>query len=492
MLLHDLLTRSARDVPDRVAVRGPEGPTSYRDLDALGNRLARALSSRGVVPGDRVGIHLDKSAMALATMQACLRLGAAYVPLDPRGPLERTVKITREAQLRLVVTSDDHAQRFASIATLCPSGCHADELETLESSELPPIDADEQSLAYILFTSGSTGIPKGVCISHRNALAFVNWAVDHLGLSCDDRLANHAPLHFDLSVLDIYGAFHCGASVHLLPELLSYVPTALVEFLEHRQITIVYAVPSILTLMIDDGGLLTTPGLAVRTVVFAGEPFALPPLRALRAAWPNARLFNFYGPTETNVCTSYEVKAIDPSRRDPVPIGTAASGDHVWAERPDGTIAQSGEEGELVATGPTVMLGYWGHPPVDGAPYRTGDIVRVLEDGGFEYVGRRDRMLKVRGQRVELGEIEATLLEHPEVRECAVVPIGRGDTLRLHAFVVARGDALPLLELRRHCATHLPAAWSVNAASCIPSLPLTRNGKIDRRALQRRAQETSP
>jgi acyl-coenzyme A synthetase/AMP-(fatty) acid ligase len=245
-------------------------------------------------------------------------------------------------------------------------------------------------------------------------------------------------------------------------------------------------------LMVDRGGLLAEPGLGLRAIVFAGEPYPVKQLRRLRKGLPGVRMFNWYGPTETNVCTGYEVRRIDPRRSLPVPIGRAASGDRVWAVKDDGAEAGVGESGELLVAGPTVSRGYWGREPHGDGPYRTGDIVRLEADGDYVYLGRRDDMVKIRGHRVEPGEVEAALLAHAEIRDAAVVAAGAGIDARLVAFLVAGAHAPPLLEIKRHCAGRLPRHMIVDRAIFLRELPLTRNGKVDRLALQRKADEEVP
>lgn len=464
--LHHLFARSAAQDPQRIAVVDAAGAATYAEVDALAHRIGRALRERGVVRGDRVGIWLEKSRASVAAMQAILRAGAAYVPLDLHSPPARIGKIVRDCDLRLVVT--DRALDDVACFAIASAPDGEDRLE--------PVAVMPGDLAYVLYTSGSTGTPKGVCISHRGARAFVDWAAAELALTKDDRLSSHAPFHFDLSVLDLYGAFSVGATVCLVPEAIAYMPQRLVAFVAEQRITVWYSVPSALALMLDQGEMSELSSL--RTIVFAGETFPMKQLRRLRAALPDVRLLNFYGPTETNVCTFHEVMDLAPEQTS-IPIGRASSGDEVWAVRPDGTTCVPGEEGELFVSGPSVMLGYWGQPPQDG-PYATGDVVRVLSQGVFELVGRRDRLVKVRGHRIELGDVEAALAEHEDVREVAVVVRGEGPEARLVACVVPARDPAPsLLTLKGHSAQRLPRYMILDELRVLPRLPRTTNGKLD-------------
>jgi amino acid adenylation domain-containing protein len=461
---------------------------SYGELDRAANRIGRALVEAGVGPGDRVGIWLEKSPHAVAAMQGALRIGAAYVPLDPFAPPSRIRGIVRDCGMAAVVTTSGRAEiglvdDLAGLpALLVPA---TDELLPDVSSEpLPVSGVGGDDLAYILYTSGSTGTPKGVCISHRNSLAFVEWAHGELAPSASDRFSNHAPFHFDLSVLDLYVAFMAGASVVLIPDGLQYLPSRLVELIATESITIWYSVPSALILMIDQGGLLDRADIHVRAWLFAGEPFPIQHLRRLFTRFEGCRFLNLYGPTETNVCTFFEVTEIPGDRLAPVPIGKACSGDEVWAVADDGRRAGAGEVGELMVAGPTVMLGYWGRQAQGVGPYATGDVVRFEADGNYAYLGRRDHLVKVRGHRIELGEVEATLTAHDAIGEVAVVVVGSGVDARLVAYAVLDGEEPPtLLEIKRHCAERLPRYMIVDAVRFVPELPRTRNGKVDRAGL---------
>jgi amino acid adenylation domain-containing protein len=482
VILHELVTDAARRDPDALAVASGEDTLTYGQLDELADRYAAALRARGLRPGERILIWGGKSTAAVALMQGALRAGAVYVPVTSANPTARVATIAEACEAVLVAVDEsalaraeqDTAGLSTVAAPLLPLGALLAEADTGDGQ--PPHASAPDDLAYILYTSGSTGTPKGVSISHTNALAFVTWAAALLDLRPTDRLSNHAHFNFDLSVFDLYGAFLAGASVHLIAPEMAYTPLQLAEFISNERITVWYSVPSALVLMMRDGKLLDRPQPAdLRACVFAGEPFALAQAQALFKHWPAVRLMNWYGPTETNVCTFYEISDADLARTRPLPIGSAASGDTITLDPPG--------EGEIVVTGPTVMLGYWGRPEHRG-PYRTGDIGRYDEDGQLEYAGRIDHMVKVRGQRIELGEIEAALDAHDSVAAAAVLVVGGGLESELHAVAVPTEGCRPrLLDLKVFSAARLPTYMVLDALHVTEALPLTPNGKIDRPAL---------
>lgn len=423
---------------DRPAILSKEGTLTYRELDRWANRFARIFA-----PGDRVAIHMEKSPRAVAAMLGALRAGAIYVPIDPRSPVPRVELILKDCGVRHVVRGD----------TPVPA------MDT--PPPRPPAREDE--LAYLLYTSGSTGVPKGVMLSHRNALAFVEWAADLVKLGPDDRVASHAPFHFDLSVFDLYATFRRGATVVLLDESVAVSPKGMVDTIHDFGITVWYSVPSALILMLDRGELETRGAQGLRTVIFAGEVFPIPWLRRAMQAVPHARFFNFFGPTETNVCLYHEVKVPPAPDAPPVPIGVPASGDRVEVR-----------DGELFVDGPTVMLGYWNGAPAPH-PYPTGDLVEQ-RDGVFLFRGRRDHQIKIHGYRVELGEVEAALHRHPAVREA----VAFAEDQTLTAVILPREKSLTVLEVKRHCAALLPRYMVPGDVRFVDELPRTSSGKIDR------------
>ncbi|HET8843200.1 MAG TPA: amino acid adenylation domain-containing protein [Ktedonobacteraceae bacterium] len=497
--LVDLVIRRAIQSRDAVAVKASDGIVTYGGLDSLANRFARRLAQLGVQQGDRVGIWLEKTTYTVAAMQGVLRLGAVYVPLDPLSPSSRVSVIVGDCAIRVLITSQQRASKLRAIVDLprllyfclddLESVFNWQSLQTLSDRPCENVPGTEDDMAYILYTSGSTGKPKGVCISNRNALAFVEWAVSELTIMPYDHLANHAPFHFDLSVFDLYAAFYSGASVCLIPDGFSYTPHHLVLFLVNEAITLWYSVPSVLILMMEQGTLLDVEHHALRAILFAGEPFPVKQLRRLYERWPWLRLLNLYGPTETNVCTFYTISCFPSDQVKSIPIGQACSGDTVWAQKEDGSVAGIGEEGELMVSGPTVMIGYWNLPGQGNRPYATGDRVRLVEDGNYLYLGRQDHMVKVRGHRIEPGDIEAVLTLHPQIQAAAVIVTGSGLDARLVAFVTLVASTTPtLLEIKRFCADRLPRYMIIDVLSVLPELPRTRNGKIDRLVLMQSAQ----
>jgi len=516
MLLHQFLDRSAQISPHHTAIEEDERETiTFHDLATLSNLLRDRLCQMGVCPGDRVGIYMRKSIDAVASIFGVLKTGSAYVPVDPGAPAARNAYILNDCSVRAVLVEKCFEERLRAEIGRGDETPHFLVLEetdgglslrqTLASlQEKDPAPAAEteivspDDLAYILYTSGSTGKPKGVMLSHQNAVSFIDWCSDVFDPHEKERFSSHAPFHFDLSILDIYVPIKHGATLVLIGTEIGKDPTRLAALIAEKRVTSWYSTPSILSLLAQYGKLQQHDYSALRTVLFAGEVFPIKHLRALQSLLPRPRYFNLYGPTETNVCTYYEIPVNIPEERtQPYPIGKVCSHFQAMAVDEQGQEISAGQEGELCISGSGVMQGYWNLPErtaraflIDSAGerwYKTGDIVVREADGNYIYVGRRDRMVKKRGYRIELGEIEAGLYRHPAVKEAAVIALSDDENgVQVKAFLSCKeNENRPsLIELKRFCAENLPLYMVPDLFAFRDVLPKTSTAKIDYQKLK--------
>lgn len=523
--LQQLLIESAQRFPDNVSVSFEQETLTYKQLDSLSNQLARSLQQTGLRKGDRVGIYLHKSLSSVISIFGILKAGGVYVPLDPNAPTKRLAFITRNCDIRILVTSGN---KLSNIPEYFNEGTPVESIVLMDEDHSLPVEVPDNvtvikwesvlsqsqdafpdpsvidnDLAYILYTSGSTGNPKGVMISHQTIFLFINWCYDTFNISPEDRVTSHAPLHFDLSTFDIFVTIKAGAAIVIIPEKLSIFPPRLTQFLQEEKITVTYLVPSILSLMVNYGNLEGFDLSKLRLVLFAGEVFPIKYLRELVSTVPHAEYYNLYGPTETNVCTYYKVQPedVDAQRTQPVPIGKACGNIEVFAVDDNGQIVtEPGIEGELWVRGSCVAQGYWGdyektstsfvvnpyQPNYEEIVYRTGDIVILHEDlVNWLFIGRQDHMIKSRGYRIEIGDIETAIYSHMDVNEAAVVPI-QDDLLgnRIIAFVVpVEGSSVYSEDLESYLLQQLPRYMVPESINILDALPKTSTGKIDRQSL---------
>jgi len=510
--LHHWLDASAARAPGKTAVVDPgKGEITYGALAGLTDRLRDRLAALGARPGDRIGMYLPKSIDSVATIFGILKTGAAYIPVDPGSPPWRAAFILTDAGVRAVVVDRAFVpaleEELGKLGRTLPllvldevgggRGLEAALAREAAAPAAKTMDPGLDGLAYILYTSGSTGKPKGVMLTHRAATSFVDWCSEVFQPTADDVFSSHAPFHFDLSVHDVYVPLKHGARLVLIGEEAGKDPGTLAPLIAEHRITIWYSTPSILSLLAQYGKLERFDWSALRHVLFAGEVFAVPRLRAIKALWQGPRYWNLYGPTETNVCTYYEIPAEVPAdRTEPYPIGWCCSHLKCRVADLDGTTLSQGDEGELVVAGPGIMSGYWNLPErnaqaffddPDGTRwYRTGDLV-IEEDGGvYLFHGRRDRMVKRRGYRVELGEIEAALSGHPAVREVACVALAAKDgSVTIKAWLSSKnGDRLSIIELKQFCISRLPQYMVPDSFGFLDTLPRTSTDKTDLQALK--------
>jgi len=505
--LASLLEHTCSTVPERTAIDDLDhGAITYAQLHEASSRLCRSLRELGVVAGDRIGLCAPKSNGVVAAIFAILQAGAAYVPVDPTAPARRCAFIFTNCAVRALVVD---RKLFAKLAeemtgTTCRivgpvevPGAKGLDLVLVActhagaSATAPPSD-----LAYILYTSGSTGVPKGVMHSNATALGFVDWCSEEFAPTPEDRFSSHAPFHFDLSIFDLFVCVKHGGALTLIGEERGKQPLQLASLVEERRLTIWYSTPSILRLMVEYGKLAERDCRALRLVCYAGEVFPPKHQRSLRAIWPHPLYYNLYGPTETNVCTFDRVDRVPEERAgSALPIGRPCSGDRTRAVDPDGREVPKGQEGELVVTGASVMLGYWNLPEQnarafltdeEGARwYRTGDLV-IDEGDSYLFLGRRDRMVKRRGYRVELAEIEAALNRHQHINEAAVVALPDPDSgVLIKAFVSWTGETKPsLVALKSFAAGNLPNYMVPDRFTVLAELPKTSTDKIDYQRLK--------
>jgi non-ribosomal peptide synthetase component F len=316
-LLQHLLTESAQRLPQKEAIRFQGEGLTYGELDALTNQVARTLQTVGVQRGDRVGVYVHKSLASIISIFGILKAGGVYVPLDPNAPAARLAYITRNCDVNVMLTSGEKMAMlpkfFAEgtpLKTLVLTDQQATDVElppaakiiaweqvqTQNEGPLPSVGTIETDLAYILYTSGSTGDPKGVMIAHRTIFTFINWCYETFNMTEKDRVTSHAPLHFDLSTFDVFVTIKAGGTVVLVPEKLSVFPVQLVQLLQDEEITVTYMVPSIFSLMVNYGRLDRHDLSKLRTILFAGEVFPIKYLRQLVTAVPHTDYYNLYGP----------------------------------------------------------------------------------------------------------------------------------------------------------------------------------------------------
>jgi len=469
MLLNPFL-RLCREQPQALALAEDGRWLDYGELLRQAQAIAAALQARGVRPGLPVAIYLDRGIDALLAVFGVLLTGACYLPLDLKNPQPRLSFILADAQPQAVLG-------LGSAPAWLEPGLWLD-IAGLPEAQAEASPSPAESLAAILYTSGSTGQPRGVALSHGALAAFAGWASALADLNPADRIASSTPLFFDLSTFDLFAVLGAGASLHFLPAALTLAPARLSGWLQTQAISGWYTVPSLLAFLAYKGNLGATP-LGLRFVFFAGEVFPTPALIDLAGHLPNTELFNFFGPTETNVCCHWPVDRTRLTADEPIPIGLPAAGCELEIEP---------ETGELWVRGPTLASGYWANgclrPFLNGQGwYPTGDCVSRV-DGEFRFHGRLGRMLKCSGYRVEPAEIEAAVHALDGVRGCAVVGLDDPAAGQRPALALCLAPEIQPAAIRQHLARQLPAYMQPSRLLVLDELPKLANGKLDYRQIR--------
>mgnify|MGYP001826094874 CR=1 FL=1 len=513
LLLHQSIDDSAERSANAEAFRCGGMALTYGELVERANQLASFLVAEGVRPMDRVGIYMHKGLELPVALYGILKAGAAYVPIDPSSPAARINLLIRDCGLRHLVTNASRARQACGLTQAgleCvigvpdggkPSGIRIYSWEDVAAADggAPSVRVTGMDLAYIMYTSGSTGVPKGLMHTHESGLAYARLSAQTYGVGPDDRLGNHSPLHFDMSTFEYLTGPLCGATTVIIPEETTMFPVSLAALIESEKLTFWYSVPLALIQLLTHGGIESRDASSLRWILFGGEPFPPKYLRRLMDLWPQARFSNSYGPAEVNQCTCFHLPPGRIVDDQPVPIGTVWEGAEGLVVDDDDQVVAPGESGELMVRAPTMMRGYWGRPdlndssflvqePVQGFRkvfYRTGDLVREGTDGLLVFLGRKDRQIKIRGYRVELDEVENVLASLEEVTEAAAVA-GRdeaGNAVVMAAVQLNSGAMINVGELRQRAAERLATYAVPGPLRIVPSFPRTGSGKIDRRAV---------
>jgi amino acid adenylation domain-containing protein len=498
VVVHDLFAEQVERTPDKPAVVGSQAAMTYRELAERSTALAGQLQKAGVRIDQRVGLLADAEPSVLLGMLGILQSGGGFVPLDPRSPDERLAWLLEDCDCQVLVTQRRHLERMSTIAPSLQIFC-LDEIEG--SGEALEPHREPRSLAYIVYTSGSTGRPKGVPISHENLVPMLRWGCEYLGLGEHSRVLQSLSYFFDFGIFEQLTTVLAGGTLYF-PGEAAGDPAAFAREIVRRGINTLHTTPAFARELAAGDQTLNS----LEIVHLGGEALARSTVARIQAVAPQATVYNGYGPTEATVNSAiYEIGPI--GRIGPIglttdsawpvmPIGRRSADNALYILDSAGRLVPFGVRGELLVGGIGVTRGYLNRPDLTaerfvpdpfgsepgGRLYRTGDLVRYLPGGDIEFLGRIDQQVKVRGFRIEPGEIEAALREHPAVRETVVIarPEPSGN-LRLIAYVVASGA--DNTEMRAFLAQRLPAHMVPSAFVALAALPLTPNGKLDRKAL---------
>ena len=496
LCIHELFEARVREHPEEVAVVFGGESLTYGELNARANQLAHLLVHRGLEPGAPVAICTERSARMVVGFLAILKAGGAYVPLDPCYPKERLAFMLSDTRTRILLTQQNLLPLLPrrKVKTICIDGDN-EEIQRQSPENLASRGTPED-IAYIIYTSGSTGEPKGVAVPHRavNRLVF---KTNYIELDASDRVAQVSNISFDAATFEIWGALLNGGQLRGIATDVALSPRDFAEELREQGITAMFLTSALFSHLAAE-----VPGAfaTLRTLLAGGESLDPKWVRAVLKDRPPLRLVNGYGPTENTTFTCCALLRDVPEGAASVPIGRPISNTQVFILDDQRNLVPIGAPGELYVGGDGLARGYWNRPKLtaekfilhqftrDGACqclYRTGDRARFLPDGDIEFLGRLDDQVKIRGFRVELGEIEAVLGRLRGVRECAVkVCSGSAGQTRLVAYFVAEGKrALKSHQLRSFLEEHLPDYMVPSAFVQLEALPMTRNGKVDRRAL---------
>jgi len=487
--IHELFEMQVKLNPEREAVRFIGESLSYDEVNRRSNKLAHYLISEGVEKGTLVGVYMERSASLLIALLAILKAGAAYVPLDPAHPRQRNENILSSVNMKYLISQESLKSTFSrpGLKVLTVDGLK-ERIGDSDSSN-PEITVEKDQLAYVIFTSGSTGTPKGVQITHSNVVNILTFMKEKLEVDGNDKVLALTTVTFDISVLELFLPLVSGACTVITPGRIASDGAGLAQLIENEGITIMQATPSTFHMLLDAGW----KGDPSLRILCGGEAWSVKLAEALLDRCMS--LWNVYGPTETTVWST--IKQIQRGDK-AITLGQPVSNTTLYIINEEGREAAVGETGELYIGGVGVGKGYLNDPALTaekfiqkpfagdsgGYVYRTGDVVRKLQNGDIEYIERADFQVKIRGFRIELGEIENALLKHPSVNQAVAVVKSRNEEKYICAYVsVKSGEDVEELELKDMLRNTLPSYMIPSNIYTVDKFPMTPNGKIDRKAL---------
>jgi amino acid adenylation domain-containing protein len=500
--LHDGFFERAAEQPDAIAVIAGDERLTYAEVSSRALALARRLRERGARPDHLVAVVMEKGWEQVVAVLAVLEAGGAYLPIDPALPAERLSYLLEHGEVEVALTQPHLLEAIG-----WPDGVEplaVDGAEEASPAERPERVGGPENLAYVIFTSGSTGVPKGVMIEHRAALNTVLDVNGRFGVGPSDRVLAVSALNFDLSVWDLFGVLGAGGTVVISGG--ERDPAAWLELVEAEGVTIWNSVPALMKLACERQSSRSEPlPKSLRLAMLSGDWIPTPLPDAIRELNPETEVVSLGGPTEAAIWqAAFPIGEVDPAWES-IPYGRPLANHRLHVLGPDLEPVPDWVPGEIFIAGASLARGYWRDPaktqaafffhPTSGERlYRSGDLACWMPDGNLRFLGRRDDQVKVNGYRIELGEVEAALEDHPAVRAAVATTFGRSrEERRLVAHYVPMGEAPDQAELRAFLASRLPGYMVPSAIAAIESLPLNRNGKVDRKALpDPRAKERRP
>lgn len=493
---------TAKKYPDNIAVEDLNGEITYRDLDEKSEKLAGGILKEIQTKNQPVLVYLPKQIESVIAYLGILKTGNAYVPVDYQIPLQRLSATVDNLKPVMIIADSEGIEKLKSGELKTDAViCQYEDLVNAEAAENKTskilTDVVDTDPCYIMYTSGTTGVPKGVVISHRGVEDYANWLIDEFKITKDSIFGLQSGFHFDNSVFDMYCSFFTGGKMVIIPGILFMYPTKLIPYMNEKKIDIIFWVPTVMISVADSGILNEIVPEYLKTVVFAGEVMPNKQLNVWRKAMPTCIYANLYGPTEITVDCLYYVVDREFADNAPLPIGIDCPNMRVLILKEDDTLAKAGEQGEICVLGCGVGLGYWNNPEVTKKAfcqnplnknykeimYRTGDIGYRTEEGLVMYVGRRDSQFKLRGNRIELGEIEQNALSVTDVeRACALFD---AENQEIVVFVKAKSE-INLRKFNLELKNLLPKYMLPSKLYLVDEFPYNQNNKIDRLALKKK------